>query len=151
SLWHHLFVWLSREPPGARQLQHHRVLTLAEISDQHDFSIRELERIVVHRAVIEVDLAEASHLVRQFPGGQEVERRVAFNFSFECKFRSRQQTDSYVRLTGITEAACDRIWKICSYELVTDLGGSGRNGVKTIVTHQTTPFVHNPAEPLSTR
>jgi hypothetical protein len=51
-----LFAGLSRGPPGARQLQHRRVLTLAEISDKHDLSIRELERIVVHCPVIEVDL-----------------------------------------------------------------------------------------------
>jgi hypothetical protein len=55
SLWHHLFSGLSRGPPGARQLQHRRVLTLAEISDQHDLSIRELERIVVHCRVLEVE------------------------------------------------------------------------------------------------
>ena len=141
------FLWfplLHRRLAGARQLQHRRVLTLGEISDQHDLSIRELERIVVHRPVIEVDLAEASHLVRQLPGRQEPERSVAFNFFFECKFRSRQQTDSYVRLTGITEAARDRIWKLCRYQFVADLGGSGRNIVKTVVTHRTTPFVHNP-------
>ena len=131
---HHLFAGLSRGPPGARQLQHRRVLTLAKISDQHDASVRELERIVVHRPVIEVDLPEASHLVRQSPGGQEREPSVAFDFFFECKFCPRQQTDGNAPLTGITEAAGDRIWKICRYKLVTDLGGSGRNGVKTIVT-----------------
>ena len=57
------FALLHRRLAGARQLQHRRVLTLGEISDQNDLSIRELERIVVHRPVIEVDLAEASHLV----------------------------------------------------------------------------------------
>jgi hypothetical protein len=144
DFWHRLPAGFSRGPPGARQLQHRRVLTLAKISDQHDLSIRELERIVVHRPVIEVDLAEASHLVRQSPGGQKREPSVAFDFFFECKFCPRQQTDGNAPLTGITEAAGDRIWKICRYKLVTDLGGSGRNGVKTIVTHRTTPFVHNP-------
>jgi hypothetical protein len=124
-------------------LQHRRVLTLAKISDQHNLSIRKLKRIVVYRPVIEVDLAEASHLVRQFPGGQEPERSVAFDLFFECKFRPRQQTDSYARLTGIAEAARNGIGKLCRYKLVTDLGDSGRNGMKTVVTHRTTPFVHN--------
>ena len=45
-------VLLHRRLAGVRQLQHRRVLTLGEISDQNDLSIRELERIVVHRPVM---------------------------------------------------------------------------------------------------
>jgi hypothetical protein len=63
SLWHYLFARLSRGPPGARQLQHRRVLTLAKIRHQHDLPIGELQRIMMRRGPIEVDLAEASHLV----------------------------------------------------------------------------------------
>jgi hypothetical protein len=93
SLWRHLFSGLSGGSSGARQLQHRRVLTLAEISDQHDLSIRELERIVVHCRVLVVDLAEARHFVRQFIGGQKREPSVAFDFFFKCKFCPWQQAD----------------------------------------------------------
>jgi hypothetical protein len=90
----------------------------------------------VHRRLIEVDLAEASHLVRQFPGGQEREPSVSFDFFFvECKFCAWQQADGNARLPGVTEAPRNGIGKMCRYKLVADLGGSGRNGVKTVVTH----------------
>jgi hypothetical protein len=98
----------------------------------------------MHCRVLEVDLAEASHFVREFPGGQEREPSVAFDFFFECKFCARQQADGNARLPGITEAARDRISKMCRYKLVTDLGGSGRNVVKTVVTHRTPPVCAQP-------
>src|SRR5262249_39796437 len=144
-----LFAWLSRGLPGAWQLQHRRVLTFAKICNQHDLSVGELQRIMVRCQPIEIDLAEAGDLVGRFSGEQEP--GFAFDFFFVCKFRPGQQTDSYARLTGITEAARDRIWKLCRYKLVTDLGGSGPNVVKTVVTHRTPPVVQTQAAPLSTR
>jgi hypothetical protein len=99
------------------------VLTLTEISNQHDLSIRELERIVVHFRVLEVDLAEASHFVRQFPGGQKREPSVAFDFFFEYKFCPWQQADGYARLPGITEAALMDLGKCVVTSLSPTLAG----------------------------
>ena len=48
---------------------------------------------MVHGRVLEVDLAEASHFVRQRPGVQERETSVSFDFFFECKFRPWHQAD----------------------------------------------------------
>src|SRR5262249_3509575 len=140
SLWHHLFAWLSRGLPRARQLQHCRVLTHPKICNQHDLSVGELQRIMV-RQPSEIHLAEASHLVRQFSGEQEP--AFAFDLFFECKFRPREQTDGHTRLARVRKAARDRTWKLCRYKLVADLGGSGPYVVKTVVAHRTPPVVHN--------
>src|SRR5262249_12206516 len=105
--------------------------------------VGELQRIMVRRRPIEIDLAEAGDLVGRFSGRQEPERTYALDLFFECKFRPRQQTDGHARLARVRKAASDRIWKLRRYKLVADLGGSGRNMVKTVVTHRTPPFVHN--------
>ena len=106
------FLFLAGGPSSAWQLQHGCMLAFAQVSDQHDLSIRELQRIVMGRRPIEIDLAEASHFVCRFPGGQEAERSIAFDFFFERKFSPGQKADGYARLTGIAEAARDGIWKL---------------------------------------
>src|SRR5215813_13039487 len=99
---------------------------------------------MVRRRPIEIDLAEAGDLVGPFSGRQEPERTFALDLFFECKFRPREQTDGHVRVAWVRKAARDRIWKLCRYKLVADLGRSGRNMVKTVVTHRTPPVVHKP-------
>ena len=64
SLGDFALLFFAGRPSGAWQLQHGRLLALTKIGDQHDLSIRELERIMMRRRPIEIDLAEASHLVR---------------------------------------------------------------------------------------
>src|SRR5262249_45825473 len=46
-----------------RQLQHRCVLAFIEPSDQHDLSIREFERIVMHVRFVRVHLPKAGYLV----------------------------------------------------------------------------------------
>ena len=148
--WHHLFAWLSRGPPGARQLQHRCVLTLPKFGNKHGLPVGELQRIMMRR-LLEVHLPEAGDLVGALWGPPESERRVAPDLFFECKFCPREQTDGYARLAWVRKAERDRIWKMCRYKLVADLGGSGRNMVKTVVTHRTPPLCTTWAAPLSTR
>src|SRR5262245_32634148 len=105
-------LFLAGRPSGAWQLQHGCLLALAKVGDQHDLSIRELERIMIRRRLSEVGLSEASHFVRCFPGGQETERSIALDFFFECQLSPWQQAHGYARLTGITEAARNGIWKL---------------------------------------
>ena len=45
------------------QLQHGRVLTFAQMSQQHDLAIGELQRIMMDLRLVLVDLPESSHLV----------------------------------------------------------------------------------------
>src|SRR5262249_51829671 len=98
---------------------------------------------MVRRRPIEIDLAEAGDLVGRFSGRQEPERTFALDLFFECKFRPREQTDGHIRVAWVRKAARDRTWKLCRYKLVADLGGAGRNMVKTVVAHRTPPVVHN--------
>src|SRR5262249_28299280 len=142
AFWHQFFAWLSRGLPGARQLQYRRVLTLAKICNQHDLPVGELQRIMV-RQPMEIHLPEAGDLVGRLSARQEPERTFALDLFLECKFCPREQTDGYVRVARVRKAARDRTWKLCRYKLVADLGGSGRNMVKTVVTHRTPPVVHN--------
>src|SRR5689334_9390966 len=97
----------------AWQLQHGRMLALAELGNEHDLSVRELQRIVMRGGPIEIDLPKARNLVAGFPGGQEPERRIAFDFIFERQLRPRQQTDRHARLRRVRKAARYRIWKVC--------------------------------------
>src|SRR5262244_1216056 len=97
---------------------------------------------MVRRRPIEIDLAEAGDLVGRLSGRQEPDRTIALDLFFECKFRPREQTDGHARLARVRKAARDRIWKLCRYNHVADLGGSGPNAVKTVVTHRTPPVVH---------
>src|SRR5262249_46181874 len=98
---------------------------------------------MVRRRPIEIDLAEAGYLVGPFSGRQESERIIILHLFFECQFPPREQTDGHVRVAWVRKGARDRTWKLCRYKLVADLGVSGRNMVKTVVTHQTPSVVHN--------
>src|SRR5262249_8929499 len=95
------------------------------------------------RQPMEIHLPEAGDLVGRLSGRQEPERTIALDLFFECKFCPRQQTDGHARLARVRKAARDRTGKLCRYKLVADLGGSGRNAVKTVVTHRTPPVLHN--------
>jgi hypothetical protein len=46
-----------------RQLKHRRVLTLAEVCDQGDLAVEELERVVMRGRLVEIDLPEARDLL----------------------------------------------------------------------------------------
>src|SRR4030095_8784707 len=142
--WRHLFAWLGRGPPAARQLQHRCMLTLPKAGNQHDLPVGELQRIVVRQPLIEVHLPEAGDLVARHSGLPHPGRREASDVFFECKLCTREQTDGYAGLAWIRKAARDRISKECRYKLVTDFGWSGRNVVKTVVTHRTPPVVQQP-------
>src|SRR5262249_24261217 len=130
--------------PGGRQVEDRQVLTLAKICNQHDLPVGELQRIMVRRRPMEIHLPEAGDLVGRLSGRQEPERTIALDLFFECKFRPREQTDGHPRLARVRKAARDRIWKVCRYKRVADLGGSGRNVVKTVVTHRTPPVCAQP-------
>jgi hypothetical protein len=82
--------------------------------------------------------------VGRFPGGQETERGIAFDFFFECKFGPWQQTDSHARLGRIRKAPRYRIGKLGRDQPVPDSCGSGRYVVKTVVTHRTPPVCAQP-------
>ena len=64
SLGDFALLFFAGRPSGAWQLQYGCLLALAKVGDQHNLSIRELERIMMRRRPIEVDLSEASHPVR---------------------------------------------------------------------------------------
>jgi hypothetical protein len=56
---------------GCWQLQHSRVLTLAQLCQQHDLPVGELQRIMMGVGPIVVDLPEPSHLVPGLAPGAE--------------------------------------------------------------------------------
>src|SRR5262245_34627914 len=98
----------------------------------------------MRRRTIHVDLPEACNLVSRFPGGQETERGIALDLSFECKLCPGKETHGNARLTGICEAARDGIGELCRNQFVTDLRWPGRYIVKTVVTHRTPPVCAQP-------
>lgn len=126
---------LVSRPSGARKLQHRGALAFTEIRYQDDLAIRKLQGVVMGRRPVKIDLPKPRDLVHRFPRRQEAERCIALDLLFECQFGSGQQANGNTRLGGISKAARDGIGKLCRYQLVTDLGGPGRNIMKTIVTH----------------
>jgi len=56
---------------GGWQLQHSRLLTLAQLCQQHDLPVGELQRIMMGTGLIVVYLPEPSHLVSGLAPGAE--------------------------------------------------------------------------------
>jgi hypothetical protein len=76
---------------------------------QHDFSVRELEGIMMTVRLPLVDLLEARHPVLEASG--EYEPNFALYLFLKRKFRARKQTNGYAWVIFGSETARDRMGK----------------------------------------
>ncbi len=87
---------LLRAAMRSRQLQNGRLLTFAQLGQEHDLSIRKFERIVMHVGIVHADLAEPGDLRLQISFAQERENRVDLDLLLEGDLGPRKQADRQV-------------------------------------------------------
>jgi hypothetical protein len=81
-------------------LQHGCALPLKQIGEKNDFSVRELQRIVMSMRVVAVDLSKPRHSLLGFPVPEEPESGLVPNCFLESELGSRQEAHSDVRFTS---------------------------------------------------
>src|SRR5215831_1745033 len=116
------------------ELQHACALPLMQVGEKNDFSVRELQRIVMSMRVVAIDLSKTRHPLLYFVP-EEPESGLVPNCLLEGQLGSRKEAHSHVRFTRRGEAAGNRVTEPGGYELITDSCRSGRDLVQTVVTH----------------
>src|SRR5262249_31916367 len=106
-----------------------------QVGEQNDFSVRELQRIVMSMRVVAVDLSKPRHPLLGFPVPEEPESGLVPNCLPEGQLGSRKEAYSYVRFIRRGEAAGNQVTEPGGYKLITASCRSGRNLVQTVVTH----------------
>src|SRR5262249_21971530 len=101
---------------------------------QHDLAAGEFQRIVVHVALVLVDLPKAGD-TRRDGAAAVAEQIIELDVADEGELGARQQADRHVRLVRRCEAARDRVAETGGYELLPDLGRTGRNMLETVIAH----------------
>jgi hypothetical protein len=77
-------------------LQHDRVLTCAQPSELHDLPVGELQRVVMHVGLLQVDLPEPSRLLPdEFLTPEDLKNILAFHFPLECDLRAGKKAYCY--------------------------------------------------------
>src|SRR6266851_2333530 len=122
------------------QLQHCRMLTYAEMREQHDLSIGELKGIMVRTRIVQVDLPEPRHLVVDLPlalleKAQLKSRNLSLDLAFERDLGAGKKAHRNLGFSNRREPVRGGIPKLRCDQLVSDLRGSGRNIVQTVVAH----------------
>jgi hypothetical protein len=112
------------------------VLTFAQPRDEHDFAVGKLKRIAVAPGLVRVDLPEPRYLPVDPPVVQKTEPVIAVHLSVEPNLSARQQAHRNVRLAHRRKSARAGITEPGRDQLVSDLSGSIRNIVQTVVTHR---------------
>jgi hypothetical protein len=109
------------------------VLTLTQVCEQHDLTIRELERIVVRARVFPVDLAKASDPVDDPLGlleNAELKSRWdTLDFGIESHFGTGNEAHGDVGLTHRAKSPRRGIPKFSRYQLVSNFRRPGLNTV----------------------
>jgi hypothetical protein len=120
-----LLLRFVRGARGRRQLQHGRVLTFAQPGELYDLTVRELQRVVMHVGLLQVDLLESRYLVTdQFLASEDLKNMLAFDFRLECDLRAGNKTHCYGWLFDRCEPTSQRVFEPRRHQLVSDLCGS---------------------------
>src|SRR5215470_10241248 len=112
-----------------RQLQHRRVLTNAEMGQQHDLAAGKLNSIVVRAWIIQVDLPEPPDPVRDVPRfflekTQEKSGLLAPDIAVERDLGAGEKAYGHLRLADCAESVRRRVPKLRRNQLVSNLGRS---------------------------
>ena len=81
-----------------RQLQHGRVLSFAQMRQQHDFPVRKLKRIMMNVRLVLVDLSEHSHPMPELTPWAEHEATLALHLFLESKLCAGKQAYGHIGL-----------------------------------------------------
>src|SRR5579862_2538053 len=135
----------------SRQLQHCRRLPRHQARQQHDLAVWKLKRVVMNVRLVDIDLSETSHLVRDLaqtaPVKQkEPESALEFDLAVERHLRSRKKTDRSIGLLDVCETACDRIPEFGRLQLVSNLCRTGCDAMHAVVAHVIAPSMVSPSQ-----
>src|SRR5579871_2357615 len=94
---------------------------------------------MMHVRLLGIDLAKPSHPLAEIAKAESrdetSERVVIFDVFFECDLGAGKQTHRHFRFAGGGKPASGRVVESLGRQFVSDLGGSGRYVVQTIVAH----------------
>src|SRR5215470_19138159 len=95
--------------------------------EQHDLAIGELNSIVVRTWIVQVDLPEPSHLVRDVPRflpekTQEKSGLLALDFAVECDLGAGKKAHGHLGLSNCGESVCRRVPELRRNQPVANLG-----------------------------
>ena len=120
----------------SRQLQHGRVLTFAQPGKLHDLTIGELQGVMMHAGLLQVDPPKSSYLrTDQLLAPDDIKNMLAFDFLRKCYLRSRKEAHCYGWLFDRCEPTSERVFELRRHQLVSDLCRSGCNEIQTVVAH----------------
>jgi hypothetical protein len=106
-------------------LQNGRALTFAQMRQQDDFSVRELEGVTMDARLTLVDLSKLRNRVPEPP--KEDKSSLASYLFLEGKLRTGKQTDGHTTIVDRGKATRNRLGEARCYQLVSDLRGAGRD------------------------
>src|SRR6516225_10083319 len=94
----------------------------------------------MHVRLVRVQLSEAGYLVANslftFPAREKAKPALELDLLLERNLRAGEQAHRYVWFSHGGKTARDRVVELRRYEFVSDLCGSGRHMVQTVVAHQ---------------
>jgi hypothetical protein len=108
--------------------------------EQHDLSIGELNSIVVRTRIVQVDLPEPPHPVRDVPRflleeTQQKSGLLPLDFPVERDLGTSKKAHGHLGFSNRSESVCRGVPKLHRNQLVSDLGRSRRDFVQTVVAH----------------
>jgi len=108
------------------QLQHRRVLTYAQMREQHDLAIGELDGIVVRTWIVQIDLPEPPNPMRDVPRfplekTQEKSGLRSLDFAIERDLGARKKAHRHLGVSNCGESVCRGVPKLRRNQLVSNL------------------------------
>jgi len=100
-------------------------LTFTQPGKQHDLPVRELQRVVMHVWLLQVDLPESSYLLLdEFLVPEELKNTLAFDLPLERDLRAGKKTYSYMWFPDGGKTTSESVIELRRHQLVSDLCGS---------------------------
>src|SRR5215470_10612952 len=94
----------------------------------------------MHVRLVRVQLPEAGYLVANSlltcPAGEKTKPTLELDLLLERNLRPGEEAHRYVWFSHGGKTARDRVVELRGHELISDLCGSGRHMVQTVVAHQ---------------
>jgi len=105
------------------------LLPQAQVCEQHDLAIRELNGIVMRAWIVQVDLPKPPNPMRNLTRflleeTQEKSRLLSPDIAVECDLGAREKTDGHFRLSDRGESLCRGVPELRRNQPVSDLGRS---------------------------
>ena len=81
------------------------MLALAQVADEHDLSVGELQSIVMHARLVFVDLPKLSHPFQKLPNAEDGPAVLVLDFGLERDLRAGKQAHRHIRFADCGKSA----------------------------------------------